>query len=647
MTSGGRFADATLGRKNLVLLIALVAVCAGIAIGLSAKKAIWEGWFIDRLFQIRATLTADREMPPAPVVVVGLDQASLDSARLEKLPRVLMTPLLAMAGQAVLDAGAVAVGYDFIFSYNADGFIDPNSGEARLDGYDTTFKRFLFSNRGRVFIASAQLGVPHRSFIGAAGAGGVRSVIVTPDSDGVVRRHEPMSAGNGDDDGHMIDALLGQLGTKLTGEYLAIPYARLASSQPYFSFIDILGLMETQEGRAELHRQFDGKAVLFGGLLPTEDHHYYSDRFLPRIAPDLAATGLTGRPQFLTDYTAGVLILADLVGAALTDRIAVEPPAGSLPALAVVFAAAGTLAGLLLPLSALLPVALLGALAGLGVSYLGLEAGLLVSPGVAPVACVSAMVVSAVGKISILQRRQRSLVRLFGHYLAPDVIRQMARSEQLPELGGDTRHVVVAFIDIVGFTKMSEKLADRDVVRVVNSCFDTIGKVITKHQGYIDKYIGDAIMAVWNAPNTVERPEESAVDAAVEIIGLLDHIRALTGQSPLDLRIALNAGPVLVGDIGGVHRRSFTVMGTTVNTASRIESVAKDKKVRLAVSQSVAEKLPGTYPAVEIWSGRLRGLSSDMTVYTLDKAEMYMEPAEPIASVPAGQDRANLLKFPR
>jgi adenylate cyclase len=645
MTSGGRFADATLGRKKLILLIALVAVSAGIAIGLSAKKAIWEGWFIDRLFQIRATLTADREVPPAPVVVVGLDQASLDSARLQTLPRVLMTPLMAMAGQAVLDAGALAVGYDFIFSYNADGFVDPSSGEARLDGYDTTFKRFLFSNRGKVFIASAQLGVPHRSFIGAAGAGGVRSVIVTPDSDGVVRRHEPMAATDGD--GHMIDALLARSGGELTGEYLAIPYARLATSQPYFSFIDILNMMDTEEGRAEIRKQFEGKVVLFGGLLPTEDHHYYSDRFLPRVAPDLAPTGLTGRPQFLTDYTAGVLILADLVGAALTDRIAVEPPTGSLPTLAVLFAAAGTLAGLMLPLSALLPVAFLGAIAGLGVSYLGLEAGLLISPGVAAVACVSAMVVSAVGKVSILQRRQRSLVRLFGHYLAPDVIRQMARSEQLPELGGDTRHVVVAFIDIVGFTKMSEKLADRDVVRVVNSCFDAIGKVITRHQGYIDKYIGDAIMAVWNAPNTVERPEQAAVDAAVEIINLLDHIRTITGQPPLDLRIALNAGPVLVGDIGGVHRRSFTVMGTTVNTASRIESVAKDKKVRLAVSHSVAEKLPRTYPAVEIWSGRLRGLSSDMAVYTLDRAEMYMEPEDRPAAQPTGQDRANLLKFPR
>jgi len=257
------------------------------------------------------------------------------------------------------------------------------------------------------------------------------------------------------------------------------------------------------------------------------------------------------------------------------------------------------------------------------------------------------MVVSAVGKVIVLQRRQRSLVRLFGHYLAPDVIKHMARSEQLPELGGDTRHVVVAFIDIVGFTKMSEKLADQDVVRVVNACFDAIGQSITKHQGYIDKYIGDAIMAVWNAPNTVENPEKAAVDAAHEIINLLDHIRQITDQQELDLRIALNAGPVLVGDIGGEHRRSFTVMGTTVNTASRIESVAKDKKVRLAISQSVADGLPKSYPLSEIWTGQLRGLSTDLSVYTLDVAEIYMESAPKDAERQSGQESSNLVEFPR
>lgn len=97
MTAGGRFADAAFGRKQLVALIALIAVGAGFAIGLSAEKAIWEGWVTDRLFQVRALARGVETVPPAPVLVVGLDQTSLNSDRLAPVPRVLMAPLMAEA----------------------------------------------------------------------------------------------------------------------------------------------------------------------------------------------------------------------------------------------------------------------------------------------------------------------------------------------------------------------------------------------------------------------------------------------------------------------------------------------------------------------------------------------------------------------
>ncbi|GAB4533627.1 MAG: adenylate/guanylate cyclase domain-containing protein [Roseibium sp.] len=645
MKFGGRFADAVFGRKQLLALIATVAAAAGIAIGLSAHRAIWEGWLTDRLFQMRSVMQETDGRDRAPVLVIGLDRTSLDSDRLSPIPRVLMTPVLAEAGQALLDAGAVVLGYDFVFAYSADAFVDPATGEARLKGFDLAFQRFVYRNRGRIFIAHTEVGVPHRTFSAAAGQGGVRSVIVSTDSDGVVRRHTPMPPL--EQSPHLIDAVLAAAGARIGESYTAVPEARLASSVPYLSLIDVLGLMQSGEGREQLRQAAEGRVVLFGGLLPFEDEHLYSDRFLPVLSEADTETGPSGRPR-VQPQTAGVFILADLIGAALSDRVAFEPPPGLLSAIAVVFAVAGALAGLFVPLALLPVVAIAGVVCGLGIVLTGIELGMLIAPGTAPVACVAAMVVSAVGKVGILQRRQRSLVRLFGHYLAPDVIKQMASSEQLPELGGDTRNVVVAFIDIVGFTRMSESLADRDVVRVVNACFDEIGKVITSRQGYIDKYIGDAVMAVWNAPNTVEDPARAAVDAAVDIIALLDRLRTITGQAPLDLRIALNEGPVLVGDIGGEHRRSFTVMGTTVNTASRIESVAKDKKVRLALSQSVADKLPRSYPVAEIWNGRLRGLSTDLAVFTLDRPELFMDEAESIVPQKAGgKEKGKLVRLPR
>lgn len=644
MTFGGRFADAAFGRKTLLAVIASVAVSAGMAIGLSAQGAIWEGWVIDRLFQIRALMRDPQDTVPAPVAVIGLDRTALDSERLAPVPRVLMAPVFAEAGQAVLDAGATALGYDFVFAYSADAFVDPVTGEARLKGFDQPFQRFLYQNRGKVFIAHTEIGVPHRSFTAAAGAGGVRSVTISSENDGVVRRHDPEPPLS--QSPALIDALIAMTGAEVSEGYTAVPSWRLATSVPYMSLLDVLNMKESEAGKEKLRRFVEGRIVLFGGLLPYEDEHLYSDRFLPHFPLEMSETGESGRP-WVQSETAGVFILADLIGSALSDRMAVAPPPGVIQVLAFGFAAAGALAALFLPLLAMPFVAAGGVALGLGLSLAGLDYGLLFAPGVAPVACVSAMVAAGVGKVGILQRRQRSLVRLFGHYLAPDVIKRMAQSEQLPELGGDTRQVVVAFIDIVGFTKMSETLADRDVVRVVNSCFDAIGQVITRHQGYIDKYIGDAVMAVWNAPNTVENPEQAAVDSAREIVDLLDHMRSITGQKSLDLRVALNAGPVLVGDIGGEHRRSFTVMGTTVNTASRIEAVAKDKKVRLAVSQTVADRLPRTYPVKEIWTGQLRGLSTDLTVFTLDVPEMYMENTEAASDESSKSGSGKLLNFPR
>jgi adenylate cyclase len=643
MTAGRPFSVHLLGRKRLTAVIAFLALAAGTVLGLGAQNAIWEGWFVDRLFQAKSVLSQKEKSQRAPVAVVGLDQVSLNSDRLATVPRVFMSPVLATAGQAVLDAGAAGVGYDFVFAFSADSFADPNTGEERLRGFDRPFLRFLYQNRGKVFVSRTSTGVPHRAISAAAGTSGVRFAEVTPDTDGVVRRHTPELPLI--DSPLLIDALLASADASISTSYTMIPEHRLASSIPYLSLIDLLALTETKAGREKIKAFSEGRVILFGSTMPNEDEHLYSDRFLRQMSAEIAETGESGRPGG-RHATAGVFVLADMVGAALSGRIALDPPVGTLALLAFVFAVAGTAAGLLLPLS-ILPVVAVGSISvAFGISLIGLQLGYLIAPGVAPVAVMASMIVAAIGKVGVLQRRQRSLVNLFGHYLSEDVIRQMADSEELPALGGETRHVVVAFLDIVGFTKMSEKLPDHEVVRVVNTCFDMIGQVITKHGGYIDKYIGDAIMAVWNAPNTVENPEQAAVDASREIIALLDEIRKETGQGSLDLRIALNAGPVLVGDIGGEHRRSFTVMGTTVNTASRIESVAKDRKVRLAFSDPVASNLQDGYPIKNIWSGRLRGLSHDTHVFTVDDPAVFIE-SDVSASLTGNESKqpANLVKF--
>ncbi|NBN62451.1 adenylate/guanylate cyclase domain-containing protein [Pannonibacter tanglangensis] len=629
MSEAARAASAASERRRLKAAVIVIAVIAGVLAGVGAIRALWEGWIGDRLLQVRAMVT---ELPQDrfPVAVVGLDQASLSSRRLEAIPRVFMSQAFAKAGDALFEAGATAIGLDFVFAFSADAFADPQTGEARLRGYDRLFLRFLYENRGRVVVARTSTGVPHRSISAAAGSEGVRSTEILTDNDGVVRRHQPQLPLNTSP--AFVDTMLGLAGAEVTTTYMPMPGARLATSIPYLSLLDVLDLMDRPDGAERLREFASGRVILFGSTLPNEDEHLYLDRFLPRETPAGEIEGASGRPPVRT-ATSGVFILADLIGSPLVDRTVAEAPLALVGGLIVVFALVGALAGLSLPLP-VLPLVVLGLLAtGFGLAFGVLMAGWTLPAGAAPTAGFIALMVAGVAQVAVLKRRERELVRLFGHYLSPQVIRTMAEEERLSDLGGETRKVVVAFIDIVGFTRMSERLPDREVVKVVNTVFDAIGTEITRSEGYIDKYIGDAVMAVWNAPNDVTDPEARAVGCALAVIDLLPELRRRTGQAGLDLRIALNAGPALVGDIGGETRRSFTVMGTTVNTASRIEGIAKEAGVRLAFTGPVAEALPADWAQRLLWRGQLRGLSTETVVHTLDDGRLWLDGSGPALSL--------------
>ncbi len=334
--------------------------------------------------------------------------------------------------------------------------------------------------------------------------------------------------------------------------------------------------------------------------------------------------------------TSGVFVLADLIGAPLSGKIAVDAGAPLVFAIIAAFAIAGAFAGLVTP-PALLPLAAVGIIvAGFIPPLGGLVFGLSVPSAAAAVSGFAALIVAGLAKIGLLTRRERRMMRLFAHYLSPHVIKRMAERESLPDLGGEKRRVVVAFIDIAGFTKLSERLPDHEVVAVVNTCFDAIGEAIIEAEGFIDKYIGDAIMAVWNAPNDVPEAELRAVEAAQKILALLPDLRESTGVSTLDLRVALHAGPALVGHIGGRSRRSFTVMGTTVNIAARIEEMASETGLKIALSQAVADALPGSIGLKKVWSGQMRGLVQETAIYTPFDLEVVAETPAPLLKTGLG-----------
>jgi adenylate cyclase len=171
------------------------------------------------------------------------------------------------------------------------------------------------------------------------------------------------------------------------------------------------------------------------------------------------------------------------------------------------------------------------------------------------------------------------LRKSFSLYLAPAVVERMLSARRLPGLGGEKRKVTIYFSDIVGFSQLAEHLPPSDLVTLINHYLSAMVEIIESHGGFVDKYIGDAIVAVFGAPVEDAQHERSAVRTALACEARLaelnrEGIPHLQGAL-LAQRIGLSSGEVLVGNIGSSRRFNYTVMGDAVNLASRLEAANK------------------------------------------------------------------------
>jgi adenylate cyclase len=183
-------------------------------------------------------------------------------------------------------------------------------------------------------------------------------------------------------------------------------------------------------------------------------------------------------------------------------------------------------------------------------------------------------------------REKRHLRVAFEHYLNPDVITSVLDSPQGLKLGGERRHLAILFADIVSFTKRAERTEPEDLVALLNTYMTSMIDVIFKTGGVVDKLMGDGIMAFWGAPNDLENPSRSAIDCALK---MLENLRGLQKNDPrfvdLDIGIGISTGDVVVGNFGGENRFDYSVIGDTVNFASRLEGLTRHFKVHLLVSR--------------------------------------------------------------
>lgn len=217
--------------------------------------------------------------------------------------------------------------------------------------------------------------------------------------------------------------------------------------------------------------------------------------------------------------------------------------------------------------------------------------------------------------------KKQKVINAFKKYVAPQVVDELAKKGDFSiSLGGEKRHVAVLFVDIRGFTPMSEGLMPEEVVEILNEYLNLTTNAIFKNKGTLDKFIGDATMAIFNAPFDLDDYVFRAVCTAMDIAKGSDALEAKLqerfGRS-VSFGIGVHCGDAVVGNIGCEHRMDFTAIGDTVNTAARLESNAA--RGQILISKEVYEHVKDRVDAKEIGAIPLKGKSQEVFIYQLNE----------------------------
>jgi adenylate cyclase len=216
--------------------------------------------------------------------------------------------------------------------------------------------------------------------------------------------------------------------------------------------------------------------------------------------------------------------------------------------------------------------------------------------------------------------RAKTVTRALGKYVPVDLVRRLFEKNEEPTLGGEPTRVSMMFTDIEGFTSLSERLAPNDLARALGQYLDAMTKGVVATGGTVDKFIGDAVMALWNAPSSVPEHSKRACEAALSCIEATEALYASKdwgGQPALFTRFGLHADEVLVGHFGSPARLSYTALGDGVNLAARLEGLCKQYGVAILVSEAIAEQVHGEFALRKIDRVAVKGKSRAVLVYEL------------------------------
>ncbi|MGO8949884.1 MAG: adenylate/guanylate cyclase domain-containing protein [Ktedonobacterales bacterium] len=231
----------------------------------------------------------------------------------------------------------------------------------------------------------------------------------------------------------------------------------------------------------------------------------------------------------------------------------------------------------------------------------------------------AAMVVDDLTELRQSQQQTREIQRLFGRYVHPAVVRQLLADPTAVHLGGETREISVVFADIRGYTRLAEELAPEELVRVLNSYLNILTEAIWQEEGTVTMFIGDALMAIFNAPLLQSDHPQRAVRAAWAMRQALErHTGDLTsGEAQVEYGVGVHTGQAVVGNIGARDRlQNYTAIGDAVNTAQRLESNASANQILL--SAATYTRVADMVDACELAPLRVKNKVAALSVYQLD-----------------------------
>jgi len=314
------------------------------------------------------------------------------------------------------------------------------------------------------------------------------------------------------------------------------------------------------------------------------------------------------------------------IQAALAESILIEDspyiPNWSLAAEMLIFAAGVIFTAILINIFGISLGITFTSLLFIGTGYLGIyliQSGLLID---VTWALISEFIIASAA--FYLRFREQFKLRLeikkqFEHYLDPRQVKKLQKNPELLKLGGEKRIATYLFTDVRGFTSMSESLDPEKVTYIMNKALTVQQKAVQKHGGMVDKYIGDAMFAIFNAPLDLVNHPNIAVDCALDIIKNMSDLTSdleSEGLPAVAIGIGINTGEAVIGNMGSESRFDFTAIGDSVNTAARLESATKERKVDLLIGEAT-ESLCG-YRLKELEPIKVKGKEKALKIYTID-----------------------------